>query len=471
MIIHVLVTIYAAILFVSSVFAGVLWYAYRNPLLRLLFFLWLTAIAGFFGQGAFNNLELSGFLAFSINGASVFFLVLIFARASGTQMRWRLFAAMMASGFLGSLVLNFLPLPFAARAFPFISACAAILVMAALKGVTFSKAQILNNSYRVLLLANACHFLDYPWVRPREDLAVWGFSITLTFFFAYAIFIPLFLMKTISDRYTEQLEGAVQKRTTELSQANLRLLELNQSLESKNHALDELATENRSLLSILIHDISNPLQIIYGFFENDAVSKSIPEDKFPVVRRSRSALQSISEIMSQVRRLHLVKVGKSVVELDKFMLKDAVDEVVELLTEQLNSKELMLDIIYECDPDVHVYGDKTGLKNQVLANLLTNAIKFSHPNATIEVTIHVVDDNVRISVRDFGMGVPDETRAKIFAMDQVTTSVGTRGERGSGLGLPIAKQTTQLMGGDIRLAQLPSGEHGSCFEVDLKKAS
>jgi signal transduction histidine kinase len=101
---------------------------------------------------------------------------------------------------------------------------------------------------------------------------------------------------------------------------------------------------------------------------------------------------------------------------------------------------------------------------QVMANLLSNAAKFSPPGSCVEVACEQVADNVRVSVRDYGKGVPAEFRSKIFGKFSQSDSSDTRARGGSGLGLAISKTIVELMGGAIGFV---THEVGTTFFFEL----
>lgn len=101
-----------------------------------------------------------------------------------------------------------------------------------------------------------------------------------------------------------------------------------------------------------------------------------------------------------------------------------------------------------------VQGDKTILSNVILLNLLTNAIKFSHPGDQIDVRAYVKEEKVVVEVRDYGIGIPPEILKDIFSLNAVTTRPGTFGESGTGCGMPLVKEYLQLMGGEIEVVSV-----------------
>jgi signal transduction histidine kinase len=104
---------------------------------------------------------------------------------------------------------------------------------------------------------------------------------------------------------------------------------------------------------------------------------------------------------------------------------------------------------------------------QVLANLLSNGVKFSPKGEEVIVSIEIQDDHVRIAVRDRGPGVPDEYKTLIFNKFVQVEATNSRLKGGNGLGLSIVRETMIKLGGSVGHIPAPSG--GSLFYVDVPK--
>tara|TARA_R110002051_G_scaffold30487_1_gene70499 strand:- start:2119 stop:2448 length:330 start_codon:yes stop_codon:yes gene_type:complete len=103
----------------------------------------------------------------------------------------------------------------------------------------------------------------------------------------------------------------------------------------------------------------------------------------------------------------------------------------------------------------------------VIANLLSNALKFSHQGGHIEVRLEIEGANVRVSVKDWGVGISDESQPKIFDKFEQSDMTDTRSFGGSGLGLTIAKELVEQHGGSIGFdSKLGSG---ATFHFTLKQ--
>ncbi len=103
---------------------------------------------------------------------------------------------------------------------------------------------------------------------------------------------------------------------------------------------------------------------------------------------------------------------------------------------------------------------------QVLNNFLSNAAKFSPPGKQVEVAVRLENDRVRVEVKDYGMGVPSDFRARIFQKFSQADSSNTRQKGGTGLGLSISKELIERMDGVIGFDSIEGA--GACFYFEFK---
>ncbi len=104
---------------------------------------------------------------------------------------------------------------------------------------------------------------------------------------------------------------------------------------------------------------------------------------------------------------------------------------------------------------------------RVLANLLSNAVKFSPPGEPVVVSIELHDDRLRIAVRDYGPGIPEEFKSLVFEKFAQVDATDARQKGGTGLGLNIVQQTMMHLGG--RVGHRPAPQRGTIFYVDVPR--
>lgn len=453
---NTLVVVYGCILMISSLFGGLLWFAYKDDLLKVSFGIWISVVVGFVSQGVFNNLNLSGFLAYSTNIFTIILLLVLSDKTSRTTLPVKLLSLIVLAGLVISASLFFVDTSYMMRSLPFSLACGGTLLFGALYRPNKTP---LDLGYRFLLAALAIHYLDYPFLRPREDLAIIGFSMGFIFTFCHSIIIPLFVMRKISERHTRELECTVEMRTIELKVAN-------EHLEKKTAQLNEVLSDNRILLNVLVHDLVNPLNIMNGAV---GILKKAPLDEEGTkwVRILQRSVDNFGNTIEHARKLQTSKNGKPKLELENVSLREIISDIKKDFATALGKKSINLEYS-STGEELYISTESHRFKNQVLANLISNAIKFSNPGGTIEINSFREQGEVVILIRDFGVGVPQHRAKDIFNEGPQTSTVGTLGEVGTGLGLPIVAHYLKTLGGSIKL--LPNIEPGACFEIRLPLA-
>lgn len=460
MIIQVFVLISAGILTLSTVFAAFLYYNNRDPLIKYLLWLWICAFVSFLLQGVFNNLGLTGFIGFSTHVIGLACLILIHENTSGIKLPIKLYTYIMTAGFVTTVGFFLLNYNFVISSIGFAWATAAVLIHASTQGK--KKLNNLEGGFRLLIFLNALHFMDYPFLRGDPNLAVVGFAISLCFYFCYSFYIPLFILNQISKRYNGELKEMVLVQTNDLSVAN-------QNLHKANDELQALSAQNKSLLSVLVHDLASPIQVITGtveLLEHAGPSK----DLIVHFERLNRATDQIKKIIQHAASFQLARSGKISTSITKVSIHSVLRSVIQDFQPHCKVKnlQLVLNVPDELS-EACVLAEEERLRNQVFANLISNAIKFSYPNGVINVEMVADQENILIRVRDNGVGLSEEKALAVFEFDQPTTTYGTNGEKGMGLGLPIVKYFSKSMGGDVRVI-IPKEKVGTCFEVKLKKA-
>jgi signal transduction histidine kinase len=157
--------------------------------------------------------------------------------------------------------------------------------------------------------------------------------------------------------------------------------------------------------------------------------------------------QRLSTMLDDLLNVSRIQSGKPNIKLERVMLSDLLDETLSLTRERTNKHELISNIEPEI-PDVLVDRDKF---SQVVGNLLYNAVKYSPDGGHITLSAHNDKERHRIvvSVADEGIGISLEDIDLLFTTFHRIQRPETKGIRGSGLGLYIAKEWTKVMGGEI----------------------
>jgi ligand-binding sensor domain-containing protein/signal transduction histidine kinase len=256
------------------------------------------------------------------------------------------------------------------------------------------------------------------------------------------------------------LNTQVKERTTELLAKNDELRTLNQTLHQAN-------TFKSKMLTIVSHDLKNPLSNILGF------TYLLKDDEMPAPKRS----EFLAYIDDAVGKMHSLIVdlldvaahehGKINLEYVPSTLHDIVFDLV--VKYRVNAYHKQQTIEYQNTTEALVWCDKARLE-QVFDNLLSNAVKYSYHGGYIYVNISETDTIIQCSITDQGQGFTAEDMDLLFHEFQTLSARPTGGEHSSGVGLSIAKQIVELHQGSIH-AESAGKNQGATFIVTLKKYS
>jgi signal transduction histidine kinase/ligand-binding sensor domain-containing protein len=264
------------------------------------------------------------------------------------------------------------------------------------------------------------------------------------------------------------LENLVTAKTAELYEKNDILIrqagELNESnllLEERRQYIEELNASKDKFFSIIAHDLKNPFQSIIGFSEMQKEEIKIGDHRAIAEYAgliNTSAIQTYRLLENLLEWANSQR-GNILFKPVQINLMETLNEEFSVLNDIANGKNIRLKSSFPYDLTINA--DKDMIKT-ILRNLISNAIKFTHKNGVVEVKAIIEDGNMEISVSDSGIGMTDESMAKLFKIDANLSTRGTENEKGTGLGLFLCKEFVEKHGGRI-WAESESGK-GSTFK-------
>lgn len=228
---------------------------------------------------------------------------------------------------------------------------------------------------------------------------------------------------------------------------------------------DELRRLNRAkseFLANMSHELRTPLNGIIGMLDVLKTSdlSFAQQEQFNIIYRSGEFLLSL---ISEILEFSKIESGKLEIENKEFLLRQAIERVSESLYSVVAQKGL--DFNLSIDPQIqgHFMGDETRLK-QILINLIGNAVKFT-PTGAISVSARMKNNNLILSVRDTGIGIPQHKLETIFQSFSQADVSDSRKYGGTGLGLTITKSIVEAMSGTISVSSEEA--KGSEFLVSI----
>jgi len=237
-------------------------------------------------------------------------------------------------------------------------------------------------------------------------------------------------------------------------------------MAQKNAQLVELNEEKNQLLGMAAHDLRNPLSIVStaSAYLLDDASRLLPEAKrAEFLRRINSGSKFMLRLIDDLLDVAKIEAGRLDLELKDEDLCGLIEENLALNRMLADKKSIRLDFAPEAGlPPLRFDRRKV---EQVLNNLVSNALKFSAPGTAVAVRASRVEGKVVVSVRDQGQGIPAEELDKLFKPFGKTSVRGTAGEKSTGLGLAICRKIVEGHGGRI-WAESELGK-GSVFSFSL----
>lgn len=246
-----------------------------------------------------------------------------------------------------------------------------------------------------------------------------------------------------------------------------------EQLAQSKLAADKANIAKSEFLSTMSHEIRTPLNAVIGMTSLLA-DTSLDEDQAEFVRTAKMGGENLLSVINDILDYSKIESGKLELEEQPFPIKEAIDDVLDLLS--IRAREKGLELLHnscEALPHEIIHGDITRLR-QVLVNLVGNAIKFTEKGEIIVSTNQTLLPSGRLevtfSVKDSGIGIPAERRDRLFnAFMQVDAST-TRKYGGTGLGLVICQRLVHLMGGEIWLESQPGEGTTFYFTLNVQAA-
>lgn len=260
---------------------------------------------------------------------------------------------------------------------------------------------------------------------------------------ALALIVLLIMLTIFNKRYkiNRRLNVQLCLKNKEIENHQKKVESLNADLQAANSAKDRF-------FSIIAHDLKNPFNSLMGFIElliEDYHTFS-DDERQEFLSQMKFSSNRIYALLQNLLLWGSNQMGKTEVIIEKVDLSKIAEDTISLVSSNADKKNIT--IFKDIPKGVAVFGDKNMIST-VLLNLITNAIKFTPKDGTVEIHTYMKDDVVQVMVADTGVGISQENLEKLFRIDENVQSEGTNSEKGTGLGLILCKEFVEKNNGKI----------------------
>lgn len=222
----------------------------------------------------------------------------------------------------------------------------------------------------------------------------------------------------------------------------------NQIITGQNQELSLTNSEKDKLFSIIAHDLKGPFQSILGFTElfRDEGVRMEPEEIRHISGLLHHSASRTAQLLDDLLNWARLKQGRITFSPEPMLVGQMLDFAGDLMREKAQQKNIQ--IVSELPENLSLKADKEMLKT-ILRNLLSNALKFSHPGSKVVISALSENAYVKVSVSDSGIGIPAGKIENLFSIGNEHIMPGTANEKGTGLGLVLCREFVEKHGGRI----------------------
>ena len=236
----------------------------------------------------------------------------------------------------------------------------------------------------------------------------------------------------------------IQNEVTRRVEAERAEARLRRKLRATNRGLKSLNEQKNSLLGMAAHDIRNPLAVIMlctDMLTSQSGKPGYENIRVKMVGRIKENAQFMLQMVNDLLDVSKIESGKLSLECTACSLRDLILERIPMYRQSAAAKGVA--VRSRCATDLpKTYADGNRI-TQVLDNLVSNAVKFSHPGTRVMVKAQREGSAIHVAVIDEGQGIPEEERQRLFLPFSKTSIRGTAGESSTGLGLAICRKIVE----------------------------
>jgi two-component system sensor histidine kinase/response regulator len=239
-------------------------------------------------------------------------------------------------------------------------------------------------------------------------------------------------------------------------------------IEKQNAELRATLSNRDKMYSVIAHDLRSPMasiRMVLNLVVASATPDTVGPELYELLDKANRESEEVHDLLDNLLKWTKSQTGRLSVVIQDLDLNDIIPGVVEIFDMIAQTKHIKLDL--QPSPQSLIVTADNDMLKTVLRNFLSNAIKFSPENSSIEIRMSAEGDFAKISVTDHGVGIAADRIGSIFKKGD--TTYGTGGEEGSGLGLQLCQDFARKNGGDCFVESVEGQGSTFSFTVPLKK--
>lgn len=278
----------------------------------------------------------------------------------------------------------------------------------------------------------------------------WWFRLLVASMIAFGVFLFFKIRFNNILKQKRVLEAKVEERTKELFEANQELESKKEQLEVQNDELELALNEKDRLISVIAHDLKNPMFSIVCSLEGLQEKQVVSDEKIrKTIRGIYLSAFKLQEVMVKLLEWARGRKQEFRCNIEEKSLKYLVQDVLDYHRNMMDEKNISVEI-HEGNL-VHCAFMDTRMISTSIGNLLTNAVKFSPENGVVEILFSETEENVVVSVKDHGIGIPESILEKLRKGETVESRYGTKNEKGTGFGFQLVQDCVRKSEGALQL--------------------
>ncbi len=241
--------------------------------------------------------------------------------------------------------------------------------------------------------------------------------------------------------------------------------DLSRSFRGMTQRLADLDKLKAEFMSISTHELKTPINVIGGYAEliQEGVYGDVNEKQDTALKSIREQARVLTQMVNQLLDVSRIEAGGMQLEMHEVVVRDLLERVQRTFVALARKQDISFEVKVDPNTPSIIPGDSDRLRDQVLGNLISNALKFTPAGGRVEVRAWQDNRWLHVCVEDTGAGIPEEQQPHVF--DKFYQVGGQARSKGAGLGLTIAHEVVHGHGGDISVQSTPG--QGSTFEVRL----